>query len=67
MTDPCEIAESKTVPGDYVLLKKDVETESGITLRVPVRIDGSGTNLVTTAYYADATSHGKVIWKRGDD
>lgn len=69
MNSPCEIAESHTVPGDYVLLNHDVSLPDGeTTLRVPVRsVEESGTNIVTSAYYSSSTSHGNVVWRRGDE
>ncbi|MBJ7410829.1 MAG: hypothetical protein JHD15_10790 [Phenylobacterium sp.] len=68
MTDPCEIAESTSVPGDYLLLNHKADNPSGqTTLRVPLRLDvQAGTNIVTSAYYVDATTSHKVVWKRGD-
>lgn len=68
INDPCEIAESKTVPGTYLLLNHSVALPSGEkTLRVPLLADPQeGTNLVTSAYYSDATNHGNVVWRRGD-
>lgn len=66
MTDPCEIAESKTVPGSYVLLNNTAFNSAGQALRVPVKPLPDGTNVVTTAYFSDATSHGNIVWRRGD-
>lgn len=68
ITDPCEIVESKTVPGTYVLLNHDVSLPAGeSTLRVPLLADAAtGTNIVTSAYYSDASHHGAVVWRRGD-
>lgn len=68
MNDPCEIAESKTMPGDYLLLNHSALVDGEAkTLRVPFRPDpGTGTNIVTSAYYSDATDHGNVVWRRGD-
>jgi hypothetical protein len=65
MNDPCNIAESKTVPGAYLLLNTSAQNASGQILRVPVLPQEDGTNIVTSAYFADATSHA-IIWDRGD-
>lgn len=68
LNDPCEIVESKTVPGTYVLLNHDVSQPANEkTLKVPLLADPeTGTNIVTSAYYSDATFHGKVVWSRGN-
>ena len=66
MNDPCEIVASKTVTGSYLLLNHQAQSTAGTTLRVPVRPLPTGTNIVTTAYYSGANSHGIVVWRRGD-
>jgi hypothetical protein len=66
MNDPCEIAQSKTVPGTYLLLNNRALNSAGQTLRVPFKPLPDGTNLVTSAYFSDATGHGKIVWRRGD-
>lgn len=67
IADPCLIAESATVPGDYVLVNQQDVNDFGEALRVPVRPQSTGTNIVTSAYHVSSNFHGKIVWKRGDD
>lgn len=67
MSDPCFITKSITVPGDWVFVNEQDRNDWNEVLRVPVRMIGPATNIVTTAYHTDATFHGQVIWQRGDD
>lgn len=66
MDDPCYICGSATVPGTLVLVNENDRNEAGDALRVPIKPD-SGHNIVTTAYYTNSPSHGKILWRRGDD
>lgn len=66
MDDPCFVCASATTPGTFVLVNERDANEFGDVLRVPIKPD-EGHNIVTSAYYSDAKSHGQVIWKRGDD
>lgn len=64
MDDPCYIVESATVPGTFVLVNERNPNEWGDALRVPVK-PAEGHNIVTTAYYSNAKSHGAIVWIRG--
>jgi hypothetical protein len=66
LADPDYICASKTEEGDWVFVSEGHTDEHGRPNRVAVRnVDGQ--NIVTSAYYADATWHGVVLWRRGDD
>jgi hypothetical protein len=65
MNDPCHIATSNTVPGTYLFLNTNAVNAAGQVLRVPVHPQGDGTNIVTSAYFADATNK-NIVWNRGD-
>ncbi len=65
--NPCYVCASATVPGSLVLVNEVDTNESGHALRVPIKPDGANNNIVTTAYYSSAKSHGTIIWTRGDD
>lgn len=66
MSDPCYLCVSATTPGSFVMVSEQKTNEFGDVLRVPVKpIDG--VNVVTTSYYSAASSHGTVVWRRGDD
>jgi hypothetical protein len=65
--DPCIVAESKTVSGDLVFVNTFAYNAAGEVLRVPIVLHGDGTGTVKTAYFSGSTSHGKVIWTRGDE
>ena len=63
--DPCYICASATVPGSLVLVNERDSNDYGDALRVPVKLEQDN-NIVTTAYYSEAASHGTVLWKRGE-
>ena len=65
MLDPCEVCTSKTTGGSLIMVNTNAVNEHGDQLRVPVKPQPNGTNIVTSAYYG-MTPHGPVIWKRGD-
>lgn len=65
--NPCYVCASATVPGALVLVNEIDRNESGDPLRVPIKPDGADNNIVTSAYYSNSTSHGTIIWTRGDD
>lgn len=64
--DPCMVCESKTTPGSLVLVNTQDTNPHGHVLRVPIKPYGNGTATFKSAYYSSATSHGTVIWNRGD-
>lgn len=66
MRDPCYICESATVEGDLVLVSEQNTNQHGDALRLPVTPE-EGNYIVKTAYYSAASSHGAVVWSRGDE
>ena len=50
-----------------VFVNSKLTTSSGAELRVPVKVFQDKPGIVTSAYYAEANTHGVVIWKRGGD
>lgn len=67
ITDPCHVTESRTGPGTYLLINTFATNSEGQELRVPVKPFGDGTAVVKTAYYGNASSHGTIVWSRGDE
>jgi hypothetical protein len=66
LNDPCTICASVTTPDSLVLVSGINTNQYGDALRVPIKLVG-GNHIVTSAYYSSASSHGKIVWKRGDD
>lgn len=67
LEDPCVVCESKTQPGSLVFVNQVDTNQHGHALRVPVKVYADGTGTFKSAYYSGASSHGKVVWSRGDD